>query len=120
MPGEVARRGRGDGDRHHGGGGATTDVAVTLNYKTASGALRERLLNRTDEPNLALAVAARPWSFDGDGAMRQLAREAKQVDSAFLFDLVLAVHKSNFVPLTHQITAVRELLLPRQPLCAGG
>ncbi|MGE0395979.1 MAG: helicase-related protein [Kofleriaceae bacterium] len=90
--------------------------AVTAIYKTADGALRERLLTTADEPNISVAVAERPWSFDGDGANFKLAVEAKRIDLAFLFDPMMAVHTSNVQPLPHQITAVYESLLPRQPL----
>ena len=55
-------------------------------------------------------------SFDGDGAAFQLACEAKRIDLAFLFDPMMAVHTSNVEPLPHQITAVYESMLPRQPL----
>ena len=42
--------------------------------------------------------------------------EAKRIDLAFLFDPMMAVHTSNIDPLPHQITAVYESMLPRQPL----
>jgi len=42
--------------------------------------------------------------------------EAKRIDLAFLFDPMMAVHTSNVDPLPHQITAVYESMLPRQPL----
>ena len=45
-----------------------------------------------------------------------MACEAKRIDLAFLFDPMMAVHSSNVEPLPHQITAVYESLLPRQPL----
>ena len=64
----------------------------------------------------AIATAERPFSFDGDGAAFQLACEAKRIDLAFLFDPMMAVHTSNVEPLPHQITAVYESMLPRQPL----
>src|SRR3989475_12568776 len=35
---------------------------------------------------------------------------------AFLFDPLIAVHPSNVEPLPHQIPAVYESMLPRQPL----
>ena len=78
--------------------------------------MKERLLSRADEPSIGLATAQRPWSFDGDGAAFQLACEAKRIDLAFLFDPMMAVHTSNVEPLPHQITAVYESMLPRQPL----
>src|SRR5262249_36450917 len=67
-------------------------------------------------PAIALATTERPWSFDGDGATFQLTCEAKRIDLAFLFDPMMAVHVSNVEPLPHQITAVYESMLPRQPL----
>lgn len=85
-------------------------------YRLPDGALRERLIGRADEPLLSLATVGRPWSFDGDGAAFQLTAEAKRIDLAFLFDPMMAVHTSNVEPLPHQITAVYESMLPRQPL----
>jgi hypothetical protein len=85
-------------------------------YRTPDGAMKERLLGRADESTIAVASAARPFSFDGDGGAFQLACEAKRIDLAFLFDPMMAVHSSNIEPLPHQITAVYESLLPRQPL----
>jgi hypothetical protein len=37
------------------------DNALTIYYKTADGRLFERMLFRTDEANLSLAQAGRPW-----------------------------------------------------------
>lgn len=92
------------------------DDAVRVIYQGPDGALKERLLNRADEATIALATVERPWSFDGDGATFQLTCEAKRIDLAFLFDPMMAVHTSNVEPLPHQITAVYESMLPRQPL----
>ena len=92
------------------------DGAVQVLYKTPDGALKERLLNRGDEPGISVATAERPWSFDGDGEAFKLTVEAKRIDLAFLFDPMMAVHTSNVEPLPHQITAVYESMLPRQPL----
>ena len=85
-------------------------------YRTPDGTMKERMLGRAEEPQIALASAERPFSFDGDGSAFQLACEAKRIDLAFLFDPMMAVHSSNVEPLPHQITAVYESLLPRQPL----
>jgi superfamily II DNA or RNA helicase len=90
--------------------------AVQVFYKTPDGAVKERLLGRTDEAGIAVATTQRPWAFDGDGADFKLALEAKRIDLAFLFDPMMAVHTSNVEPLPHQITAVYESMLPRQPL----
>ncbi len=89
---------------------------VQVLYKTPDGTLKERLINRADEPNLTVATTERPWSFDGDGETFKLVVEAKRIDLAFLFDPMMAVHTSNVEALPHQITAVYESMLPRQPL----
>jgi len=90
--------------------------ALTVYYKTADGKLLERMLFRTDEANLSLAEAGRPWAFDAPGAEFKLAAEACRINLAHLFDPMMAVHTSNVEPLPHQITAVYESMLPRQPL----
>lgn len=90
--------------------------SVQLIYRTPDGVMKERLLGRADEATIATASVERPFSFDGDGAAFQLSCEAKRIDLAFLFDPMMAVHSSNVEPLPHQITAVYESLLPRQPL----
>jgi superfamily II DNA or RNA helicase len=92
------------------------DGAVQVIYKTPDGTIKDRLLGHADEENISVAMAERPWSFDGDGEHFKLAVEAKRIDLAFLFDPMMAVHTSNVDPLPHQITAVYESLLPRQPL----
>jgi superfamily II DNA or RNA helicase len=92
------------------------DGALQLIYRTPDGGMKERLLLSADEPSISVATVERPFSFDGDGAAFQLACEAKRIDLAFLFDPMMAVHTSNVEPLPHQITAVYESMLPRQPL----
>jgi len=85
-------------------------------YRTPDGQTKERLLGRVDEQSMSVATVERPWSFDGDGAAFQLTCEAKRIDLAFLFDPMMAVYTSNVEPLPHQITAVYESMLPKQPL----
>jgi hypothetical protein len=74
------------------------------------------MLFRTDEAKLSLAEAGRPWAFDAPGEEFKLAAEAYRINLAHLFDPMMAVHTSNVEPLPHQITAVYESMLPRQPL----
>ena len=92
------------------------DNALTVYFKTPDGKLLERMLFRTDEANLSLAEAGRPWAFDAPGEEFKLAAEAYRINLAHLFDPMMAVHTSNVEPLPHQITAVYESMLPRQPL----
>lgn len=90
--------------------------ALELTYKTPNGRVANELVYRHDEPRLEVAELGRPWSFDGDGALFRLVSEAQRIRLAHLFDPVLAVHTSVVEPLPHQITAVYEAMLPRQPL----
>ncbi|MCS6913901.1 MAG: helicase-related protein [Myxococcota bacterium] len=92
------------------------DEAVELTYKDPAGRVDQRLLYRHDGLRLELVDKGRPWSFDGDGALFRLVSEAQRIRLAHLFDPVLAVHTSEVDPLPHQITAVYEAMLPRQPL----
>jgi len=90
--------------------------ALELTYKSPTGKVANELVYRHDEPRLEVVEQGRPWSFDGDGALFRLVSEAHRIRLAHLFDPVLAVHTSLVDPLPHQITAVYESLLPRQPL----
>jgi superfamily II DNA or RNA helicase len=93
-----------------------SESALTLVYRLPDGSIEERLLADADCESISEAVAAHPWRFDGGGEAFKLAVEAKRIDLAFLFDPMMAVHTSNVDPLPHQITAVYESMLPRQPL----
>ena len=90
--------------------------AVELTCRAPDGALAAELLYRGDEARIEGVAEGRPWSFDGDGALFRLVSEAQRIRLAHLFDPHLAVHTSVVEPLPHQITAVYEAMLPRQPL----
>src|SRR2546426_926674 len=90
--------------------------ALELTYKDPAGRVANQLLYRHDQPRIEVVEEGRPWSFDGDGALFRLVSEAHRIRLAHLFDPVLAVHTSVVEPLPHQITAVYEAMLPRQPL----
>ena len=89
---------------------------ITIIYKTAEGKIAERMLFRADELNLSIATVNRPWSFEASGEELKLGIEAYRIRLAHLFDPMMAVHTSDVTPLPHQITAVYESMLPRQPL----
>ena len=89
---------------------------IELTYRDASGNLGSQLVYRDNESELEIVTAGRPWSFDGDGEKFRLVSEAYRIQLAHLFDPRLAVHTSDVDPLPHQITAVYEEMLPRQPL----
>ena len=90
--------------------------AIELTFKNPSGRVANELLYRHDESRIEVVEKGRPWSFDGDGHLFRLVSEAHRIRLAHLFDPVLAVHTSLVDPLPHQITAVYEAMLPRQPL----
>ena len=92
------------------------DAAVDLFFTDETGKPGTQLLFRSKEPDLEIVTAGLPWSFDGDGETFRLVSEAYRIRLAHLFDPLLAVHASQVEPLPHQITAVYEDMLPRQPL----
>ncbi len=92
------------------------DQAIKVTFEDSSGAVRNRLVYRNEEPTLEVVEAGRPWSFDGDGSLLRLVSEAYRIRLAHLFDPYLAIHTSRIEPLPHQVTAVYGEMLPRQPL----
>ena len=91
-------------------------VAIELTYKDSKGKLANELIYRDRESDLEILEAGKPWNFDGDAGLFRLVSEAHRIRLAYLFDPLLAVHTSLVDPLPHQITAVYETMLPRQPL----
>jgi SNF2 family DNA or RNA helicase len=91
-------------------------IAIELTYKDSKGKLGNELIYRDREVDLEILEAGKPWSFDGDPDLFRLVAEAHRIRLAYLFDPLLAVHTSLVDPLPHQITAVYESMLPRQPL----
>lgn len=89
--------------------------AVRLTYRDAAGNLGEEILLRDREGDLAIAVES-DRTFEGDGAAFCRASEAYRIRLAHLFDPMVAVHTSRVEPLPHQIVAVYQEMLPRQPL----
>jgi len=91
-------------------------TAVTVTFRDADGRPDDRLVYRDDEASLTVEGRGRAWSFDADGDLFRLVSEARRIRMAHLFDPMLAVHLSRMEPLPHQITAVYQEMLPRQPL----
>jgi hypothetical protein len=89
---------------------------VELIYEDVSGQLGKELLLPNREAELEIATEDILWSFDADGASFRLTSEAYRINLAYLFDPLIAVHTSLIEPLPHQITAVYETMLTRQPL----
>ena len=91
-------------------------TSVELVYQDAGGRLGSELLYSNSVANLEIVPAGLPWSFAGDGALFRLTSEAYRIRLAYLFDPLIAVHASLIEPLPHQITAVYETMLGKQPL----
>ncbi len=92
------------------------DQAVNVVFRDQVGSVSERTLFRDDEHQLELEAEGRPWAFDADGGLLRLVTEANRIRLAHFFDPYLAIHSSLIDPLPHQISAVYEEMLPRQPL----
>ncbi len=91
-------------------------AAIELTYKDAAGRLGNELIYRDREATLEIVAEGSPWSFDADGDRFRLVSEALRIKLAYLFDPLLAVHTSLVLPLPHQITAVYQEMIQRQPL----
>ena len=91
-------------------------TVAEVTYKDASGLPGTMLLYQQDAARLEIASHELPWSFDADGTLFRLVSEAYRISLAYLFDPLIAVHTSLIEPLPHQITAVYETMLTKQPL----
>ncbi len=92
-------------------------TAVRLTYEdVVTGKPGTRVLYRSSEPSLEVVEGGGAWTYTADGALCRLALEAERIRLAHLFDPQLAVSVSWIEPLPHQISAVYETMLQRQPL----
>ncbi|MDP3151461.1 MAG: helicase-related protein [Archangium sp.] len=90
--------------------------AVNVSYKLPSGQLLQKTLFREDEAQLELSATTSQFSFRAKPEDFKLAAEATRIRLAHLFDPMMAIHTSDVDPLPHQIAAVYETMLPKQPL----
>lgn len=91
-------------------------IGAEVIYKDANGQLGSELLYADSTQHLEVVPADLPWSFTADGRLFRLLSEAYRIRLAYLFDPLIAVHTSLVEPLPHQITAVYETMLGKQPL----
>ena len=89
---------------------------VEITYKDFQGNLGSELITREREQTLEIVEAGSLWSFEANGELLRLTSEAYRIRLAHLFDPLLAVHSSLVEPLPHQISAVYEEMVTRQPL----
>lgn len=90
--------------------------AVNVSYKLPSGQILQKTLFRSDETKLSVSSTTSQFTFRSSPADFKLAAEATRIRLAHLFDPMMAIHTSNVDPLPHQIAAVYEAMLPKQPL----
>jgi SNF2 family DNA or RNA helicase len=92
-----------------------TDV-IEITFKDGLGNPNNEILYRDSEHNLEVVQASAPWSFNASSNLFKLVSEAYRIRLAYIFDPMMAIHTSMIEPLPHQITAVYNSMLPRQPL----
>jgi hypothetical protein len=90
--------------------------AAQVVYRDGQGKIDSQILFRDKESDLEIVSGGRKWSFEGDGDQFRLVSEAERIRLAYLFDPYVAVSGSAIDPLPHQISAVYEHMLPRQPM----
>ncbi len=90
--------------------------ALEVVWKGPDGLAGSRILYREDESVIKEVLPGRRWPFDGDGEAFRLASEALRLRLAYLFDPYAAVNASHIEPFPHQLTAVYDEMLDRQPL----
>ena len=93
-----------------------TDDSANVIYRTESGGLGERMVFASDLLHINKDTPGAAFSFNGDPAGFKLVAEARRMRLAPLFDPQAALGTSDVDPLPHQLRAVYEEMLPRQPL----
>ena len=92
------------------------ETAVNIVYELPDGGVRDGIFYEDQIAEMELVEEGQFWTFDADGDHLKLAIEAQRIRLAHHFDPYLAIHTSLIRPLPHQITAVYEEMLSRQPL----
>ena len=90
--------------------------AINLFYQTIDSKLDSVTLFESDEEKIRVCASASERSYDADANGFLLAAEALRIKYSYVFDSRIAIHTSIIEPLPHQITAVYEDMLPKQPL----
>jgi superfamily II DNA or RNA helicase len=93
-----------------------TDESANIVYRTEQGTFGERMVFASDLSLITTVDAGAAFAFDGDPRGFKLAAEARRMRLAHLFDPQAALGTSDVDPLPHQLRAVYEEMLKRQPL----
>ena len=92
------------------------DDVAEITYKDERGRLSNYILDSEQAKEMELVEVDAQWGFNADAEMFRLVSEAYRINAAYLFEPYLAVRASLIEPLPHQISAVYEKMLVRQPL----
>ena len=87
-----------------------------ITYKDEGGNLSSQIITAEQFKNLNAVEVSTQWKFTADAKIFRLTSEAYRLNLAYLFEPYLAVYSSLIEPLPHQISAVYEKMLTRQPL----
>jgi len=90
--------------------------AMEITYADAAGAVGTQLLYDYREKDLEAVGESRRFGLTANPEYFRLVAEALRIHYGYLFDPIIAVNTSDVDPLPHQITAVYETMLGRQPL----
>lgn len=93
-----------------------TNDSANVVYRTEQGTLGERIVFATDLSTISMVEAGAAFAFDGDAKGFKLAAEARRMRLGHLIDPQAALGTSDVDPLPHQLKAVYEEMLKRQPL----
>ncbi|MDR0481697.1 MAG: DEAD/DEAH box helicase family protein [Cellulomonadaceae bacterium] len=92
-----------------------TDDSANVMYRTTSGIV-ERIVYADQLADLKTVDPGLAFSFDADPNAFLLAAEARRMRLSYLFDPQAALGTSSVQPLPHQLTAVYDIMLNKQPL----
>lgn len=92
-----------------------SDQSATLIYQDESGGLGQKIITSEEALNFKVVTTGR-WSFNADGEKFRLASEARRISWAHLFDPFAGIESAAIEPLPHQIEAVYNEMLTKQPL----
>lgn len=93
-----------------------TDDSALVAYRMEDGTLSEKIVFSDAIQHVRVVQAGAAFSFDAPAEAFLLAAEARRMKLAHLFDPLAALGTSSVDPLPHQLRAVYEEMLPRQPL----
>ena len=92
-----------------------SDAAKVI-YEDPAKSIRERLVYSKELGSLSIANDSGYGLFEADGSLLRLVIEAYRIECAYQFDPYLAINSSLVQALPHQIMAVYDEMLPKQPL----